>query len=109
MKSKIDLYLKRANSELDSANILFKISNNNNMKKLFLINEDSTFYSGVISHSYYTIFYCAKAMLLSEDINTKAPHVHKKTIDVFEKIFIKSGILDTRLLIIYKKITEKMP
>ena len=72
------------------------------LKCNFKVNEDSTFYSGTISHSYYSIFYCVKAMLLTKNIETDAPEIHKKTLEKFKEIFIDTGLLDTKLLIIYQ-------
>ncbi len=63
-----------------------------------------TFYSGVISHSYYAIFYAAKAILLKNGIKTTAPEIHKKTYEAFKKTFVDTGILDIELLKIYKTI-----
>lgn len=102
MDSKVEMYVKRARTEIDSAGILFQVSEDKKLKSNFNVNEDSTFYSGVISHSYYSIFYCAKAMLLSKKIETEAPEVHKKTFEKFKEVFIDTGLLDTKLLIIYQ-------
>lgn len=103
MDSKAEMYLNRAKTELETAQILEKISKNKNAKDNFDISSDATYYSGVISHAYYAIFYSAKAMLLSRRIETEAPEVHKKTLDSFKIEFIDSGILDAKLLIIYKQ------
>ena len=46
-------------------------------------------------------------MLLTKGIDTKAPEVHKKTLEEFKKQFIDSGILDMKLLMIYKKMIVK--
>lgn len=102
MDSKVELYLKRARTELNIAQLLYKASGNKILNE-FDIEETETFYSGVISHSYYSIFYCAKAMLLSKNIETKSPEIHKKTYEEFRKIFIETGVLDTKLFLIYKK------
>lgn len=58
----------------------------------------------MISHSYYCIFYAAKAILVKEGIKTDAPEVHKKTLEAFETNLVKTGKLDLELLKIYKKI-----
>lgn len=103
MDSKVDMYFKRAKTELETAEILEKISENKDTKQNFDISPDATYYSGVISHAYYAIFYSAKAMLLSKNLETEAPEVHRKTIDAFKKEFIDSGLLDAKLLVIYKQ------
>ena len=102
MDSKVELYIKRARTEMNMAIVLLESSNNKILHE-FNIPEDETFYSGVISHCYYSIFYCAKAMLLTKRIDTKAPEVHKKTLNAFKEQFINTGILDTKLFLIYKK------
>ena len=107
MDSKVDMYLKRSKTELETAQILFKISEDKEIKKNFEILEDATYYSGVISHAYYGIFYSAKSMLLSKNIETTAPSVHKKTFDSFKKEFIDSGVLNAKLLMIYKKMITR--
>ena len=106
MDSKVELYIKRARTEMNMAILLLESSNNKILHE-FNIPEDETFYSGVISHCYYSIFYCAKAMLLTKRIDTKAPEVHKKTLNAFKEQFINTGILDTKLFLIYKKMIVK--
>jgi uncharacterized protein (UPF0332 family) len=85
------------------AKLLFEISSNMDKKEDFYIEKDMTFFSAVISHSYYSIFYAAKAILLTKNIKTEAPEVHKKTYIIFKEQFVDSGILDVELLNIYKK------
>ena len=106
MDSKVELYLKRSRTEMNMGILLLK-SSGTELLNDFDIPKDETFYSGVISHCYYSIFYSAKAMLLTKGIDTKAPGVHKKTIDEFKKQFIDTGILDMKLLMIYKKMIVK--
>ena len=106
MDSKVELYLKRAKTEMNMGILLLRLSDNKLLND-FNISEDETFYSGVISHCYYSIFYSAKAMLFTKEIDTKSPEVHKKTFDEFKKHFIDSGILDMKLLMIYKKMIVK--
>ncbi|MBU1204128.1 MAG: HEPN domain-containing protein [Nanoarchaeota archaeon] len=103
MDSKVKIYLQRALNELSIAKLLFNISNNDEGKSKFYVSEGTTYYSSVISHSYYTIFYSAKAILLTKNIKTESPQVHKKTYEIFKTIFVDSGILDVELLKIYKK------
>jgi len=104
MKDKAKLYIQRAENELIAAQILFKISNNPKLQKeQFRLEKNFTFYSLTISRSYYCIFYSAKAILLENGIETKAPEVHKKTLEAFEKHLVKTGKLDLELLRIYKR------
>ena len=62
-----------------------------------------TFYSSAISHSYYAIFYAAKAILLTKGIVTSMPGAHKKTYEAFKSEFVDSGVIDIELLKIYQK------
>ena len=63
---------KRAENELVAAQILFEISDNQELQKIkFKLEKDFTFYSTVIGHSYYCIFYSANAIYANEEIETK--------------------------------------
>jgi len=104
MDTKAEMYLRRAKTEIDSAEILFETSGKQELKNLFRIDENETFYSGAISHSYYAIFYCATAMLLTKNIEIYPPEVHRKTFDAFKTGFIDTGVLDAKLLIIYREL-----
>lgn len=70
------------------------------------LKEDSTFFSNVISNSYYCIFYSAKAFLYIRGIITMPPEEHKKTLEEFEKL-AASGQIDQELVKIYKDIVIK--
>ena len=98
----IKAYLERAQNELAVADLLMRTSQEKSAKEFLGVHESITFYSSVISHSYYAIFYAAKAILLTIKIKTSAPEIHKKTIEEFEKNLVKTGVLDVRLLEIYK-------
>ena len=72
-----NLYLERANNEIKFADIALFVSNNKSIQvDVMKIEEPETYYSSVISHSYYCIFYSAKAILIKEGIKTEAPKVH---------------------------------
>jgi len=104
MNGQAELFLQRAENELVAAQILFSISSDTALQQeKFKLEKDFTFYSAVISHSYYCIFYSAKAILVKEGIKTNAPEVHKKTLEAFEANLVKTGKLDLELLKIYKK------
>ena len=105
MNSESELYLQRAENELAAAQVFFDISANPAIQKeQFKLEKEFTFYSSVINHSYYCIFYSAKAILIEIGIKTEAPEVHKKTLEAFEKYLVKTGKLDAELLRIYQKI-----
>jgi len=100
------LYLQRSKSELDLAKSVFAISNSAKLKLELELKEEETFYSNVISISYYSIFYSAKAYLLRNGIKTEPPEEHKKTYEEFEKLVL-SGKLDVSLFQIYKEMAVR--
>ena len=102
MDTKIRQYLERAGNELRLSNIINNLSQSELKAKLGG-EKDDTFYSSVIVHAYYAIFYSAKAILLTKNIKTDIPNVHKKTLESFKENFVDSGILDVELLKIYNK------
>ena len=107
MDSMVEIYFDRADNELLAAESLKRLSEDSKAKEEFSIPQKTTFYSSVISHSYYCIFYAAKAMLLTKGIKTDAPNVHKKTYDEFKRAFVDTGMLDVKLLNIYKSMVVK--
>jgi len=97
------LYIHRAENEIKLAGIIFAISEKPDMQReIFKINEPETYFSAAISHSYYSIFYGAKAYLAKKGIKISAPEEHKKAFDEFKK-FVESGELDVELLKIYQE------
>ncbi|MEK6943003.1 MAG: hypothetical protein AABX00_03000 [Nanoarchaeota archaeon] len=100
------LYIERSKNELDLAQSIFKLSTDSKLKLEFELKEDSTFFSNVISNSYYCIFYAAKALLQIKNIITEPPEEHRKTLDEFEKLAL-SGEIDVELLKIYREIVIK--
>ncbi len=107
MDSAVKIYVQRSLNEISAAKLLLAVSNNAGKKQEFQIEEETTFYSSVISHSYYSIFYATKAILLSKGIKTEMPDVHKKTYEEFKKNLVDSGILDLKLLEIYQRIAVR--
>jgi uncharacterized protein (UPF0332 family) len=103
MDSMVKIYLERADNELLASESLKKLSEDAKSREDFSLPQSTTFYSSVISHSYYSIFYSAKAILLTKGVKTSAPDVHKKTYEEFERVFVNTGILDMKLFEIYKK------
>ena len=73
MDSLVEIYLERANNEIMAAESLKRLSEQNEDKKNFNLPLNISFYSSVISHSYYSIFYSAKALLLTKNIKTSSP------------------------------------
>ena len=76
------LYIHRAENEIKLAQIIFVISKQPNIQReTFKVNEPETYFSAVIAHSYYSIFYGAKAYLIKKGLEISAPEEHKKAID----------------------------
>jgi uncharacterized protein (UPF0332 family) len=95
------IYLSRSENELNLSTIIQKISENKKIQvEIFTMKKD-TYYSAVISHSYYSIFYAAKAYLILKGIKTYAPEEHKKTFNQFSKL-VEEGVIDVELLKIYR-------
>lgn len=107
MDSDTELYLERAENELRLAEIIMRISTNQDLQvKTFEVGKADTYFSSVISHSYYSIFYTAKAYLIMKGIITKAPEEHKKTYVEFKKL-VEEGVVDEELLKLYEEVLVK--
>lgn len=96
-----ELYLKRAQNELNLAIITMKISDDKEIQTTVFKLPNDTYYNAVISHSYYSIFYCAKAYLIFKNIKTDMPEEHRKTYEEFSN-FVNKEILKKELLLIYE-------
>lgn len=106
MDSSYKLYIERSQNELNLSIMILKISDDKEMQLSTFKMKIDTYYSAVISHAYYSIFYAAKAYLLLKDIKTDAPEEHKKTFEEFKKL-VDQGILDVELLKIYERILTR--
>jgi len=97
------LYIHRAENEIKLADIIFVISEEPKIQKEnFKVKEPETYFSAVIAHSYYSIFYGAKAYLTKKGIEITPPEEHKKAFVEFKK-FVENGELDVELLRIYQQ------
>lgn len=104
MEDLAELYIERAENEFTAGKILFEVSQNQEMQvEQYKLKKNFTFYSAVISHTYYCIFYSAKAILTKEGIRTYSPNIHKNTLEAFETHLVINGKLDVELLKIYKQ------
>jgi len=84
MDSMAKIYIDRAENELMLSSAIKRLSEDPKEKAHLGVEFNSTFYSAAISHSYYSIFYSAKAILLTKGIETNSPEVHKKTLEAFK-------------------------
>lgn len=107
MDSDTKLYLERAENELRLAEIIMQLSVNQDLQvKTFEVRKADTYFSSVISHAYYSIFYTAKAYLIMKGIITKAPEEHKKTYVEFKRL-VEQGVIDRELLTLYEEVLVK--
>ncbi|MFC1691465.1 HEPN domain-containing protein [Nanoarchaeota archaeon] len=106
MDSGYEIYLQRAQNELNLSLMIMRISNDKELQVSTFGMKEDTYYSAAISHAYYCVFYAAKAYLLLKKIKTDAPEEHKKTFEEFSKL-VEKGIVDVELLRIYQKILIK--
>ena len=103
MDSGIKLFIDRARNELDLANVIYIVTGNRRMQiEEFHLKQAQTFYSGVITHSYYSIFYAAKAYLLMKGIRTSPPSEHRQTFLHFKEL-AKKGVIRDDLIRIYEQ------
>jgi uncharacterized protein (UPF0332 family) len=106
MDLRIRNYLERAENELIIAKANFELSINKDIKDKLNIAIGKTFFNDVISEAYYSIFYSAKAYLLSRGIETEAPEEHKKTYEEFMKL-VENSELYSQLSGIYDDAISK--
>ena len=109
MDSTVSNLLDRAENEILLASSLTKISDSTNekLKSELDLPKDTTFFSGVISHAYYSIFYSAKAYLLSRNMHFKSKQgEHSQVYHRFRALVIK-GFVDIELLRIYDNVKVK--
>ena len=107
MDSNINICLERADNELLLSKAIYLLSESGDLKKSkFNLPEDITFYSSVISHAYYGIFYSAKAYLISKNVPIPEQGQHNAVYYKFKQ-FVKKGDIDKELLNIYNDLRIK--
>jgi uncharacterized protein (UPF0332 family) len=100
-------YLERADNELQLAKIILRLSLDKEIQtNTFNLPKERTFFSAVISHCYYSIFYTAKSYLISKEIKIYPPEEHKKAFEEFNNL-VEIGIVDVQLLTIYQEMIIK--
>lgn len=89
------------------AYILKFITENNELKRdTFKIDDALTFYSAVIAHAYYAIFYSAKAYLVKKGIVLPEQGQHQAVYFAFRKL-VREGNLAVELLTLYEEVKVK--
>jgi len=98
------LYLERAENELELAKVIFRLTDDKRIQEeVFHLRQPLTFFSAVIAHSYYSIFYAAKAYSLRKGVRTAPPEEHRKTYEAFRS-WVEDGSLDVELLRMYERV-----
>jgi len=103
MDSQVEIFIKRADTELLAAKSLKKLSEEAKYKEELSIPKDTTFYSSVISHSYYAIFYAAKAHLLSRNILLKSKQGQHQQVYFKFRALVQNGEIEKELLRLYEE------
>jgi len=107
MDSKVSLLLQRADNEILAGRSLKKLSEDEKETISFELPQGTTFYSAVISHSYYAIFYSTKAYLISKNINLKSTQGQHQQVYFKFKKHVRDGIIEEELLKIYEEVKIK--
>ena len=104
MDLKYKIYFDKTQNELNLTQIIYQLSSSPDKQKEFdNITKVDSYYSAVITHAHYVIFYTAKAYLEKKGIKTQAPEEHKKTYEEFAR-FVEQGKIDMELLSFYKEL-----
>lgn len=107
MDSKVKIFQERADSELIVAKALKKLSEDEKAKEIIGVPSNSSFYSGVIEHAYYAIFYSAQAYFAYKGIQiTSEQGVHQQVYFKFKQL-VEKGVFKKELLEIYEDIQDK--
>lgn len=107
MDSKVNLFIGRAENEILAAQSLKRLSEEDSLKTEFNLPISTSFYSSVISHAYYSIFYSAKAYLMHKNVSLLSKQgQHQQVYFEFRKL-VNKGVIETELLKIYEDIKGK--
>jgi len=102
-----ELLLKRAENEIVTAEKLKRMSEDSETKTFMEIPKDMTFYSAVISHSYYAVFYSAKAYLLARNVPLLSRQgQHQQVYFEFRKL-VQNGVIEKELLTVYEDVKAR--
>lgn len=90
MDSEVKIMLDRADNEILAAKALKRLSEEQKVQQELNIPDKTTFYSSVISHSYYSIFYAARAYLLFKKIKLSSEQgIHQQVYFKFRNIILE--------------------
>jgi len=100
VKKFVRFFLDNAESSLETAALLHKISDDETAKGMLRVSSDFESYLWVIVSSYYSMFYAATALLANEGVKARGEIVHKVTADALMHFFVANKKL-ARLLETY--------
>ncbi len=106
MDLEVESSIKRMDNELIAAEALFKLSESSEAKVLLKVPMGETFYSSVISHAYYSIFYGAKAYLLKKGFSIPEQGQHNAVYISFRKL-VRQGKIAEELFDLYEEVRVK--
>lgn len=107
MDSEVKIMIDRADNELIAAKALKKLSEDAKAQQELNVPNKTTFYSSVISHSYYSIFYAARAYLISKKIKLSSEQgVHQQVYFQFKKAIVEEPA-GKDMLELYEEIKTK--
>lgn len=102
VKKFVGFFMSNADSSLETASLLFQVSDDAKAKDQLRMRQDFESYLWVIVSSYYSMFYAATALLASQGIKARGDVVHKVTADALIHFFISSKKL-ARLIAEYEE------
>ncbi len=106
MDLEVSLLFERAENELLAAEVLKKLSEEAEAKQVLEVPAATTFYSSVINHAYYAIFYSAKAYLTFKGFKLPEQGQHQAVYYEFKR-FVQKGDLKKELLDLYDEVKTK--
>lgn len=89
-KKFVPFFMEQAEKSLHTANIIYDLSTEDNVKQALRVERRFESYIWVIVISYYSMFYAALALLASEGIKVGRQIVHKVTSDALIHFFISN-------------------
>lgn len=100
-------YLDNAKKSLSTAETLFRISEEKELKKTLGLLDSFETYLWVITTAYYSMFYAVNALFSKNGIKVGDKIAHKVTSDLFYFYFIQNDRLAKRLFEIYEEVKEE--
>ena len=84
----VRFFMDNSESSLETAVLLYKISDDETIKNTLKVSSEFESYLWVVVSSYYSMFYAATALLASESIKARGEMIHKVTADALIHFFV---------------------